>query len=303
MSIVFVLGGACALLTGLLLVIVPLLVTQTSKLVDGIVAYTKGGNWQDLLRQVQGAVGASIDVTGLIDQATTYLQEHVGSVAGGVLQVGLGIVGGVGGAVIVVILTIYFTASLDTFKRGLYQLVPMTRRERFAHIAEQIFQAVGRFVIGQVTLALVNGVVSFVVLSLVGAQLPAVFAFIAFLGSLIPLVGTISGAVLIVLGQAALAGPSTIAGLPVWIVVGVYYLIYMQVEAYVLSPHIMNRAVKVPGVVVVIAALVGGTLLGILGALIAIPVAAGLSLIYDQVLVPRQQGPTDPAHDSSRATT
>ena len=62
----------------------------------------------------------------------------------------------------------------------------------------------------------------------------------------------------------------------------------MQVEAYVLSPNIMNRAVRVPGVIVVIAALVGGTLLGILGALIAIPVAAAVLLIIDQVVVPKQ---------------
>ena len=62
----------------------------------------------------------------------------------------------------------------------------------------------------------------------------------------------------------------------------------MQIEAYVLNPRIMNRAVKVPGVVVVIAALAGGTLLGILGALIAIPVAAAVLLIVNQVFIPRQ---------------
>jgi predicted PurR-regulated permease PerM len=288
MSITFVLGGAVALVTALLLVIVPALTQQTAKLVDEIVNYSQGITWQQFLRQVQGTIGLPVDINALVQQATTFLQEHVGSITGGVLQVGLGIVGGVAGALIVIILTIYFTASLDTFKRGLYLLVPMTRRERFAHIAEQIFQAVGRYVIGQVGLALVNGVLSFIVLSIVGAQLPAVFAFIAFLGSLIPLVGTISGAVLIVLGQAILAGTSHIAGLPVWLVVAIYYLVYMQVEAYVLSPHIMNRAVKVPGVVVVIAALIGGTLLGILGALVAIPVAASVLLILQQVVVPRQ---------------
>jgi predicted PurR-regulated permease PerM len=62
----------------------------------------------------------------------------------------------------------------------------------------------------------------------------------------------------------------------------------MQFEAYLLSPHIRNRAVKVPGVIVVIAALVGGTVLGVLGALIAIPVAAAVLLIIDQVVVPMQ---------------
>lgn len=288
LSILFVLVGACATIAALLLVIVPAITQQTTKLVSAIIDYSQGLTWQQFLRQVQSAIGLPVDLKALVAQATTYLQQHVGTITGGVLQVGLGIVGGIAGAAIVVILTIYFTASLDSFKRGLYLLVPMTRRERFAHIAEQIFQAVGRYVIGQVTLALVNGVLSFIVLSILGAQLPAVFAFIAFLGSLIPLVGTISGAVLIVLGQVVLASDPSLFGLPVWLVVGIYYLVYMQLEAYVLSPHIMNRAVKVPGVVVVIAALVGGTLLGILGALIAIPVAASVLLILQQVVVPRQ---------------
>jgi predicted PurR-regulated permease PerM len=288
LSIVLVLVSVIGVLVALGLAVVPLLVQQTTKLVDGIVQYTQGNSWQDMLRQVQAAVGGSVDVTGLVNQATAFLQKNVGTVAGGVLQVGLGIAGGVAGAVVVIILTIYFTASLDTFKRGMYLLVPMTRRERFAHIAEQIFSAVGRYVIGQVSLALVNGVLSFLFLSIVHAQLPAVFAFIAFLGSLIPLVGTISGAVLIVLGEFALTGGTSAGGLPVWLIVAIYYLIYMQVEAYLLSPHIMNRAVKVPGVVVVIAALTGGTLLGILGALVAIPVAAAVLLILQQVLVPRQ---------------
>jgi predicted PurR-regulated permease PerM len=70
--------------------------------------------------------------------------------------------------------------------------------------------------------------------------------------------------------------------------VGIYYLAYMQIEAYVINPRIMARAVQVPGVVVVIAALAGGTLLGILGALVAIPVAAAVQLILREVVLPRQ---------------
>jgi predicted PurR-regulated permease PerM len=75
---------------------------------------------------------------------------------------------------------------------------------------------------------------------------------------------------------------------PTAIAAAVYYLIYMQVEAYVLSPNIMNRAVSVPGSIVVIAALAGGSLLGVLGALIAIPVAAAALMIIKQVVIPRQ---------------
>jgi predicted PurR-regulated permease PerM len=280
-----VLGAITLILT----LVIPVIVNQTANLVTGIADYTQGLSYRQFLRQVQDAIGPSIDVTSIADQVTRYLQQNAGNITGGVLAVGLGIAGGVAGAIVVVILTLYLTASMPVFKASLYRLVPMSRRERFAGIAEQIFQSVGRFVIGQVGLALINGILSFIFLTVVGAKLPAVFAFIAFLGSLIPLVGTISGAVLIVFGQLVLADPIWPAsGLPVWLIVAIYYLVYMQVEAYVLSPNIMNRAVKVPGVVVVIAALVGGTLLGILGALVAIPVAAAILLIIEQVVIPHQ---------------
>jgi predicted PurR-regulated permease PerM len=73
------------------------------------------------------------------------------------------------------------------------------------------------------------------------------------------------------------------------LIVGVYYLIYMQIEAYVISPRVMKRAVAVPGGVVVVAALAGGALMGIMGALVAIPVAASVILILRQVWMPRQE--------------
>jgi predicted PurR-regulated permease PerM len=274
--------------TAIAFLIVPVIVSQIASLVNGIADFaSQYKGWTDFVNQVQKAV-PSIKVQDLIDQAVGYVQSNAGSITGGVLSVGVGLVGGIGGFVIIVILTLYFTASMSEFKGALYRMVPMSRRARFASIAEQIFSSVGRYVIGQVSLALVNGVLSFVFLSVVGAKLAAVFAFIAFLGSLIPLVGTISAAVLIVLGQVVLDPSWFEHGLPTWLIVAIYYLIYMQVEAYILSPNIMNRAVKVPGVIVVIAALVGGTLLGILGALIAIPVAAAVLLIIDQVVVPKQ---------------
>ena len=129
---------------------------------------------------------------------------------------------------------------------------------------------------------------SFIFLSIINAPFPAILALLAFLFSLIPLVGTISGSVLIVLICLipGLGSPLTA------FVAAIYYLIYMQVEAYVLSPRIMNKAVAVPASVVVIAALAGGSLLGLLGALIAIPTAAAILLIIKQVVI---RGPRHPA--------
>ena len=292
LSIVIVLVVVVGVLVGVVFAIVPVLVAQTTNLVNAITkAVTRPSGGVDVVTQIKLALGSSVNVQDYLDQAVAFLQKNAGVITGGVLSVGIDILGGLAGAVVVIILTLYFATSLETFKRGLYRLVPMTQRARFADIAEQIFSSVGRYVIGQVALALVNGVLTFVFLTIlgtIGAQLPAVFAFIAFLGSLIPLVGTISAAILIFLGQLLLTPVAHPGAPPVWLIVAIYYLIYMQLEAYVLSPNIMNRAVKVPGVVVVIAALVGGTLLGILGALIAIPVAAAILLIIEQVVVPRQ---------------
>ena len=94
--------------------------------------------------------------------------------------------------------------------------------------------------------------------------------------------GTISASAVIVLLVWAFNGTPSV------IVVAIYYIVYMGVEAYIISPRIMRQAVSVPGVVVVIAALAGGTLLGVLGALVAIPVAASILLIIKQVVIPRQ---------------
>ncbi|GAA3748749.1 AI-2E family transporter [Leifsonia bigeumensis] len=282
LAILTVLIGVLAVFTGLVFAVIPVIVEQTSNLITGLtplIASLQDTNW---VANLQKNLPDYIDLQALIGGALEFIQNNLTSIGGGVLQVGLGIASGAFGIVIVLILTLYFVASLSSMKRGLYQLVPATKRARFADIAEQVSDSVGRYVVGQGTLALFNGILSFIYLSIVGAEYPALFAFLAFLFSLVPLVGTLSGSVLITLSCLVFDG------VPTAIAAGVYYAIYMQIEAYVLNPNIMKRAVKVPGVIVVIAALAGGTLLGILGALIAIPVAASVLIIIDQVVVPRQ---------------
>lgn len=282
LAILTVLIGVLAVFTGLVFAVIPVIVEQTSNLITGLtplIASLQDTNW---VANLQESLPAYIDLQAIIGGALEFIKNNLTSIGGGVLQVGLGIASGAFGIIIVLILTLYFVASLSSMKRGLYQLVPATKRARFADIAEQVSDSVGRYVVGQGTLALFNGILSFIYLSIVGAEYPALFAFLAFLFSLVPLVGTLSGSVLITLSCLVFDG------VPTAIAVGIYYAIYMQIEAYVLNPNIMNRAVKVPGVIVVIAALAGGTLLGILGALIAIPVAASVLIIMNQVVVPRQ---------------
>lgn len=223
----------------------------------------------------------------MVTNVQDFVTKNIGTITGGVFSTVVTIGSGVFGVIIVLILTLYFVASLSSIKRGLYQLIPATKREKFIDIAEQISKSVGRYVVGQGALGLTNGILSFLFFTVlllfdVNIKYYALLAFIAFLFSLIPLVGTITGSAIICLLVLLFNGWPTVLA-PI-----IYYLIYMQVEAYVISPNIMNRAVKVPGFVVVIAALAGGTLLGVLGALIAIPVAASVLLIIKQIVVPRQ---------------
>ncbi|RRJ86080.1 AI-2E family transporter [Gulosibacter macacae] len=226
----------------------------------------------------------ALDVPTMIAQASAWLQGNVGTITGGVLQVGVGIVNGLFGTLIVFILMIYFVTSMNSIKRAFYQLTPGSKREVIAGLTEQVTGSVGKYVVGQIALAAMNGILSFIFLSLVGASMPAVFAVIAFIGSMLPLVGTISASAIIVLAQLLLTDPGT----PTWWICAIYYVVYMQIESYILSPRIMASAVKVPGAIVVIAALTGGTLLGLLGALIAIPVAASLLIIVKEVVIPHQ---------------
>jgi predicted PurR-regulated permease PerM len=291
-AILITLVAVLGVFAALVLSIIPVIAEQVQNIVKQVSEVVIPG-LQDgsLLKGIQKSV-PWLDVNSIITQIQNFFTDENtrASITAGVFNAGGSIASGFFGAVIVIILMIYFVASLGSLKRGIYQFVPASKRPGFIDLSEQIAYSVGRYVIGQVSLASINGLMSFLLLTFIfpifvgPIKYAALLAFIAFLGSLIPLVGTLSASVIITLSVLLFND----FNLPMTIVVGAWYLIYMQVEAYLLNPRIMARAVKVPGVVVVIAALVGGTLLGILGALIAIPVAAAIQLIIREVVVPRQ---------------
>ncbi|MFF2274657.1 AI-2E family transporter [Agromyces sp. NPDC058126] len=271
------------LFVGLIATIVPLVVEQTTYVIENWPTIVENFKHSDLVGWLNSVSGSGDALNDAIESVGKWLAdpENLGSLGGGILAVGAGIAGGFTGATIVLILTLYFLASLDSMKRYAARFVPASSRPGYRDVSEEITGSVGRYVMGQVSLAAVNGVLSLIFLTIIGAPAPILLAFIAFLFSLVPLVGTLTGAVIITLVCLAAGPPTALAA-------AIYYLIYMQVEAYVLSPRIMNRAVSVPGALVVIAAVAGGTLGGVLGALVAIPVAASLIIIVQKVVFPRQ---------------
>ncbi|QEV99853.1 AI-2E family transporter [Microbacterium caowuchunii] len=275
-----------AVFAGIVWMIVPIIVAQVGQLVDAITTFLNSTSWPDVKDWIHSLFPAiqesAIDDT--VANIQDWLLSNWGEITGSVINVGISFFTGLTGAFIVLILTIYFTASTPNLKSAVYSLVPASKRPRFIDLSEQITDSVGYYVMGQGALGVTNGVLSAIFLSIIGAPFPAVLAVIAFFFSLIPLVGTLTGAAIIVLTCLipGLGSPMTA------LIAAIYYLVYMQLEAYLISPRIMNRAVSVPGAVVVIAALAGGSLLGLLGALVAIPVAASILIVYRQVVVPRQ---------------
>lgn len=228
------------------------------------------------------------DQYGVVTTVQTELTKRVKdqslwtSLFGGVFGAGKAVVSGLFSAFTVLILTLYLLASLPRVKAAAYRMVPLTRRQRVTFLSEEITRRVGGYFIGQVAVATINGVCSLIMMTVLQIPYAAVLAVLVGLLGLIPMVGATIGAVLVLI--VALFTSTSDA-----IVVAIYYVIYQQIENYIIAPHVMRRTVSVPGSITVIAALAGASLLGVLGALMAIPAAAGLLLLYQEVLLPRQR--------------
>lgn len=202
------------------------------------------------------------------------------SITSGVLGAGVLVVGVVTGVLVVVVLTIYFLADMPRVTRTIYRLVPHSRRARAGLLIDEVFARVGGYVLGNVITSVIAGVGTLVWLEVWSVPYPLLLSAFVALMDLIPIVGsTVAG---IVVSLVALT-----VSWPVALGTAAFYIVYRNLEDYLITPRVMNRTVQVSGLVTVIAVLVGGTLLGIIGALIAIPTAAAIKLMVEEVSYPR----------------
>jgi predicted PurR-regulated permease PerM len=278
---VVVLGffGSLALLISLAL---PVAIEEAAIFIQQVPTLISSFFSLEIISQWDERLGGSLTNAGngLIDFISN--AENWPTLLGGVFEVGLGVVSATFGVILVGILTLYFMSSLDEIRGYLSRLVSKSKRASFLSISDQISTSVGRWVIGQLSIALIHAAVVFTFLSIVQAPFVLILSFIAFLFALVPLVGPVIAFVLI-------SSFSLLAGVQTALAVAIFYLIYLQVDAYLISPRVMKKAVSIPSAAVVIAALAGGTLMGVLGALIAIPIAASALLIIREVWMPKQE--------------
>jgi len=260
-----------------LIAIVPVITDQ----VASISANAPG--WLDRLennKQVQDID----DEYQVIDKVRDYVTDgdFLGTLFGGALGFGLAVLGALFNGFIVLVLTLYFLSSLATTKAALYRLAPASRRDRVTRLGDRIIRSVGGYVSGAFVVAMCAGISSLVFLFIVGLGKYAVaLAFVVALLDVIPMIGATIGAV-IVTAIAFAEDPK------IGIACAIFYLIYQQVENYLIYPRVMSKSVDVPGAVTVIAALIGAALLGVVGALLAIPTAAALLMLTREVFVRRQ---------------
>ncbi|GAA5195897.1 AI-2E family transporter [Microbacterium jejuense] len=280
-GIAIVFCGFAVAMAAFLMFVFPPVLAQIGQLVaaipDAIAAVPESAWFGALDAGAQQAVLAGIDQAGDWISSPSTL-AHLG---GGLLSAGIGLIGAVSATFIVVALTLYFLASLAASKHALYALAPARSRTRIEDLTERITDSVGSALLGSVTLSLINAAVVFVLHLLIGLPFPALMAVIAFVITLIPLFGSV---IFLVLGSLVALFTSPLQAL----IFAICYLVYIQIESYVVSPRVMNKAISIPPALVLIGALAGGALMGIVGVLLALPVIASLLLIIREVVVPRQ---------------
>jgi predicted PurR-regulated permease PerM len=226
------------------------------------------------------------DQYGIIDTLQARLKSVTSdgtlliSAFGGVVGVGKSVLSGFFTFLTILVLTLYFITSLPQAVNLGLSLVPASRRERVGRLTNAIIARVGSFVGSQIVIAAMASVFVFTLSIVLGLPSPIAIGMIVFVCGLIPLIGHFLG-----------SGIVTIIALTQSIAIGVIalvaYVVYVQVENYVVTPRIMKRTLAVPGAVTIISALIGSSLLGLVGGLLAVPVAASIILILDEVVIPR----------------
>jgi predicted PurR-regulated permease PerM len=266
-ALIFLAFAVFVFLFGLL--VVPPLAHQVTGLADDIPAYSR-----DLSARHDwiGSYFREHDVTASVKTFIETLPERIR----GSFHTILGVAGRVGSLlfniVTVAILTIYFMLSLPSMRSTIALVFPTSRRDRAARVIDQSLEKIGGYVYGNVVTSLVCGVVALIALLVLGVRFAVPLALWAGLADLIPAVGSYLGAVpaiIVAFFVSPLRGLITLG----------YFIGYQQFENYVLVPRVMKNAVNLSPAAVIISTLIGGSLFGFAGALLALPVAATVKVV------------------------
>jgi predicted PurR-regulated permease PerM len=267
--------GFVLAIAGFIVIAVPPISHEVTGLVNNYPRYkadlVAGKGWA-------GGLVAKLHLTGYL---TGKSKLDLGTVEGGLLGAGKVILSLGVATISVGVLTVYFLIALPGVKRMWLSILPLSRRERVGLLTNEVFDRVGGFMLGNLITSVVSGVGTYIWLMVFGVPYALLLSLLVALLDLIPMVGsTIAGVVVTLVALTK--------GLPIGIATGVFYIVYRFVEDYLLNPRVMRHTVKVSPGLTIIATLIGGSLLGLVGALVAIPIAATIHLLIEEVAIPRQ---------------
>jgi predicted PurR-regulated permease PerM len=259
-----------AIVGGFLAAAIPPLASEGTSLAHQIPHYV------DDLQNRNSQLG-KLNVKYHIQQRLTALvSSRGGSLVGGVVGAGTLVVGAVSEILAIVVFSIYFLAGLPQIKMFTYRLIPHSRRPRAILLGDEIFAKVGGYVLGNFITSAIAGVGTYIWLLAWGVPYPLLLGiFVAFL-DLIPVIGSSVGGIIVSVVALTVSLPVALATLG-------FYVAYRLAEDYLIVPRIMGRTVELPAIVSLVAVLIGGVLLGIVGALVAIPVAAAIRLLLQEI--------------------
>jgi predicted PurR-regulated permease PerM len=273
-AVATIIGAVLLFFGGFVAAAAPPVAKQASQLRERIPQYTTQLRENPTFRKLD-------DDYHITPKIKAYVEKQGTAVAGSAVSAATTLLGLVFKTLTVLILTLYFLGSYPKIKHGAYRLIPRSRRARAGLIADEILARVGGYVLGNLATSFIAGVCAAVFFLIAGVPYPVALAMLVAILDLIPLVGATIAAVVC-------TAVAFFVSVPVGVASTIYFVVYQQVENYVLVPKVMKRTVDISPLATIIAALIGGSLLGILGALLAIPVAAAIQLIGTEVLYPRQ---------------
>lgn len=273
-AVVIVLAGVVGIIAIFIATAIPPLASQTTALAHQI------PNYIHQLQNHNSELG-KLNAKYQVQQRITSLLTSKGStLVGGVIGAGALVLSTAGSVLAVLVLSVYFLAGLPRIKLFAYRLVPHSRRPRVILITDEILTKVGGYVLGNVITSVIAGFGTFVWMLAFGIPYAVLLGLLVAILDLIPVIGSTIGGAIVTLVALTVSLPVAVATL-------IFYTAYKLAEDYLLVPRVMGRTVEIPAVVSLIAVLIGGVLLGFVGALIAIPVAAALRVLLQEVTFPR----------------
>ncbi|MEY9839880.1 AI-2E family transporter [Streptacidiphilus sp. EB103A] len=273
-AVVTVIVGLVVVLGSMVSLFVPPVTSEVNALVKII------PTWLQQLHDHHSFLGRLEDRYHLIAKVKTQLGgSGAGTVVNGLMGAGQLLISTLTGFFLVITLTMYFLASLPVLKRFCLRFVRGSRWERAEVMTDEVLQRTGRYMLANVATSVIAGLATLIWLLALGVPYPAALAVFVGLMDLIPVVGSTIGGIVVSL-------VALVVSFPVAVATAVFYIVFRVAEDYLIVPRAMKFAIEVHPLVTILAVIVGGALMGVIGALIAIPVAVAVGLFLDEAVFP-----------------